>query len=83
VGLKDHAIFFGAILRTGISQNSFKGMRFCRNHGMMELWNDGIMGFQRKLSIFNLYRRVKFYQLPNIPAFHHSTIPIGAKSLTY
>jgi len=31
------------------------------DNGMMEYWNNGIMGF--------------VFQIPNIPTFHHSNIP--------
>jgi hypothetical protein len=48
----------------------------------MELWNDGIVGFQRKLSILNFSVKMHFAiclilqylktHFSNIPAFHHS-----------
>jgi hypothetical protein len=48
----------------------------------MELWNDGIVGFQRKLSILNFSVKMNFAICPilqypkthfsNIPAFHQS-----------
>ncbi len=57
-------------------------MNFCLNHGIMELWNDGIVGFQGKISILNFIVKMNFAIYPilqfpkthfsNIPAFHHS-----------
>jgi hypothetical protein len=48
----------------------------------MELWNDGIVGFQRKFSILNFSVKMNFAICPilqypkthlsNIPVFHHS-----------
>ncbi len=48
----------------------------------MEWWNDGIVGFQRILSILNVIVKLNFAIYPilqypkthfsNIPAFHHS-----------
>jgi hypothetical protein len=57
-------------------------LALCRLHGIMELWNDGIVGFQRKLSILNFIVKMNFAIYPilqfpkthfsNIPAFQHS-----------
>jgi hypothetical protein len=38
-------------------------------NGMMEHWNDGVMGNQQDLSL-NLFK-------PIIPVFQHSNIPVG------
>jgi hypothetical protein len=81
VGLKDHAFFvlegFCEAQRLGISTAELKYKLF---HGIMELWNDGIVGFQRKLSIFNYIIRMNF---TIFPTFHYSTIPVRAKPLTF
>jgi hypothetical protein len=60
-----------------------------RNNGIMESWNDGMMGFQRILSILNFIGRthpadylIMQYPKPIFPLFQHYTIPIGAEHLT-
>jgi hypothetical protein len=50
----------------------------------MELWNDGIVGFQRKTSILTIISKINVAihsilqfsktHFSNIPAFHHSMI---------
>gem|GEM_PF-2222739 len=57
-------------------------MSFCLYHGIMELWNDGIVGFERTLFILNFIIKMNFLiypilqypktHFPNVPAFHHS-----------
>jgi hypothetical protein len=49
-------------------------MSFCLNHGIMELWNDGIVGFQRILSILNFIVKTNFtiYPILQYPKTHYS-----------
>ncbi len=49
-------------------------MSFCLNHGIMELWNDGIVGFQRILSILNFIVKPDFaiYPILQYPKTHYS-----------
>jgi hypothetical protein len=53
----------------------------------MESWNDGIVGFQRKLSILNFSVKMNFaiypilqYPKPIFPLFQHSIVPPGAQA---
>jgi hypothetical protein len=39
-----------------------------RNHGILEWWNDGIMGFEDKREFFSLCNPIFHYS--NIPSFH-------------
>ncbi len=47
-------------------------MSFCLNHGIMELWNDGIVGFQRILSIlqFIVKTNLAIYPILQYPKTH-------------
>ena len=67
-------------------------MKFYLNHGIMELWNDGIVGFQRKLSILNFSVKMNFAIYPILqyplqaggqdPFFQYSSIPPFQLGLT-
>ena len=69
-------------------------MSFCLYHGIMELWNDGIVGFERTLFILNFIIKMNFLIYPILqyskthysakasPRAQCSSIPIGVKPLT-
>jgi hypothetical protein len=59
-------------------------MRFCFDHGIVESWNNGIVGFLKDIINFssNFMTVMSLTQPPvsQNPFFQYSNIPIGAKS---
>jgi hypothetical protein len=51
----------------------------CRQNGIMECRNAGILGIRTEINHFIVKNSFK----PIIPFLHHSIIPIGAKPLSY
>ncbi len=53
-------------------------MSFCLNHGIMELWKNGIVGFKRILSILNFIIKSNFaiYPILQYPKTHFPNIPV-------